>query len=208
LERVADSLPVMPGEEGVWNADARRADALVALASARLASDADPDRSTVVVHASVEALAGGVGGCEIESGPAISPETATPGLQRPGPAVVEDSVGQVVHLGRMTREPSAWMLRQLKYRDSECTFPACGSKRFTQAHHVLWWEKGGTTDLDNLVLICSFHHRLVHEHGWSLIREQDGTVRWFLPDGTPYRAGPAPPLRRMERQPALGAVAL
>jgi hypothetical protein len=108
----------------------------------------------------------------------------------------------------MTREPPAWILRQLKYRDRECTFPGCGSRRFTQAHHILWWEKGGTTDLDNLVLICSFHHRLVHEHGWSLVREGDGTVGWFLPDGTPYRAGPGPPLRRMERQPALGAVAL
>src|SRR5439155_23840311 len=121
--------------------------------------------------------------------------------------VVEESTGQVVHLGRVTREPPAWMLRQLKYRDCECTFPGCGSRRFTQAHHILWWEKGGTTDLDNLVLVCSFHHRLVHEHGWRIVRERDGTVAWFLPDETPYRAGPGPPRRGIERQPALGAVA-
>jgi hypothetical protein len=208
LERVAESVPVMPGEQGLWNADARRADALVALASTRLASDVDPDRATVVVHASVEALAGGDGGCEIESGPAISPETARRlACNARVQVVIEDASGQVIRLGRMTREPPAWMLRQLKYRDSECTFPGCGSRRFTQAHHVLWWEKGGTTDLDNLVLVCSFHHRLVHEHGWSLTREQHGIVRWFLPDGTRYRAGPGPPRGTNQSPPILTGVA-
>ena len=48
-------------------------------------------------------------------------------------------------------------LRQLKYRDRECTFPGCGERRFTQAHHIVWWECGGPTDLDNLVLVCTFH---------------------------------------------------
>src|SRR6266545_7907431 len=48
-------------------------------------------------------------------------------------------------------------LRQLKYRDRECTFPGCGERRFTQAHHIVWWECRGPTDLDNLILVCSFH---------------------------------------------------
>jgi hypothetical protein len=114
---------------------------------------------------------------------------------------VEDGSGDVVRLGRMRREPPEWMLRQLKYRDGECRFPGCGSRRFTHGHHIVWWDKGGTTDLSNLVLVCSFHHRLVHEHGWRLTRDiQTGTVRWFMPDGTRYRAGPAPPPKR-ERRP-------
>ena len=66
-------------------------------------------------------------------------------------------------------------MRQLKYRDRECTFPGCGARRFTQAHHIVWWERGGATDLDNLVLVCSFHHKLVHEYGWGLKR--GGTAR-------------------------------
>ncbi|HEY3208179.1 MAG TPA: HNH endonuclease signature motif containing protein [Actinomycetota bacterium] len=99
----------------------------------------------------------------------------------------------------MSREPTAWMLRQLKYRDHECTFPRCGYRRYTQAHHIVWWERGGRTDLDNLVLVCSFHHKLVHEYGWSLRRDQDGTVTWFHPDGTRYRAGPGPPDERIGR---------
>lgn len=97
------------------------------------------------------------------------------------------------------------MIRQLKYRDFGCTFPGCGIRRFTQAHHIRWWEHGGRTDLDNLVLVCSFHHTLVHEYGWSLTRDQDGTTRWFHPDGTRCRAGPAPPRESVERHPALSA---
>jgi hypothetical protein len=65
LERVAGSLPAMPGEEHEWSAEARRADALVALCSARIAVDPDPDRATVVVHAPLEALVGDDGSCEI-----------------------------------------------------------------------------------------------------------------------------------------------
>jgi hypothetical protein len=202
LERLADSLPRMPGEEGEWGIDARRADALVALCSARIAEDPDPDRATVMIHARVEDPMNGSGAgiegpltdCEIEGDPALHPQVArrllcTARVQ----TVLEDASGQPVRLGRMRREPPEWMVRQLRYRDRECTFPGCGLRRFTQAHHVRWWERGGTTDLDNLLLICSFHHTLVHEHGWSIRPDQDGTVRWFYPDGRRYRAGPAPP---------------
>ncbi|MGZ4126080.1 MAG: HNH endonuclease signature motif containing protein [Actinomycetota bacterium] len=68
--------------------------------------------------------------------------------------------------------------------------PGCGTRAFTHAHHIVWWERGGRTDLDNLVLLCSFHHRLVHEYGWTLARQRDGTVEWFRPDGAGYLAGP------------------
>jgi len=86
--------------------------------------------------------------------------------------------------------PPAWMVRQVRYRDRGCVFPGCGATRFTEAHHVVWWSKGGRTELENLVLTCSFHHRLVHEHGWGLRRTSDGHVRWFRPSGARYRVGP------------------
>jgi hypothetical protein len=204
LERLADTLPVMPGEEDPWSAEARRADALVALASVRIASDADPDRATVVVHARLDGLLSGRGGCELEGGAAIHPETArrlacTARVQM----VFEDEGGQPVRLGRMTREPPPWMLRQLRYRDHECRFSGCGARQFLQAHHIVWWEHGGPTDLDHLLLICTFHHKLVHEYGWAVRRDPNGDVQWFLPDGTRYLAGPAPPPKRLERQPVL-----
>lgn len=107
--------------------------------------------------------------------------------------MIEDDAGQPPALGRMRREPSPAMVRQLRYRDGECRFPGCGARRFAQGHHIVWWERGGTTDLSNLVLVCTFHHKLVHEHGWAIRRDPGGEVRWFRPDGGRYRAGPDPP---------------
>ena len=158
----------------------------------------------MVVHASMEALVAADRGCEVEGGGVIDPETArrllcTARLQ----AVLEDTAGDPVRVGRLSREPPAWMLRQLRYRDGECRFPGCGARRFTQAHYVVWWEHGGPTDLDNLVLVCTFHHKLVHEYGWSMRRQRDGTVDWFRSDGRWYHPGPAPPRDAWERQPAL-----
>jgi hypothetical protein len=43
------------------------------------------------------------------------------------------------------------------------------------------------------VLICSFHHKLVHEHGWMVSLKPDGTTEWRGPDRTTYIPGPAPP---------------
>jgi uncharacterized protein DUF222/HNH endonuclease len=197
LQRVTDALPVMPGDEDASYAEARRADALVALCSNRIADDADPDRATVVVHVRIGDLVGTEGSAAIEGGGRLHPETAR---RLPCDArvqsVLEDEHGEPVRMGRLSREPSPAMMRQLRYRDLECRFPGCGSRRFTQAHHVVWWGDGGKTDLDNLVLVCSFHHRLVHEHGWKMERHEDGGVRWFRPDGSrhvPARSvGPAP----------------
>jgi hypothetical protein len=183
----------MPGEEDEFHADARRADALVGLCSARLASDPDPDRATVVVHARLDGLRDGNGGCELEDGPVVHPETVRRMLCNGRvQTVVEDADGNVLGLGRMTREPSPWMVRQVRYRDRGCRFPGCGARRFTEVHHLRWWRHGGRTDLDNLALICSFHHRLVHEHGWTVRLEADGELAWRRPDGTRYRSGPSP----------------
>ena len=205
LSRLADDLPAMPGEEDAYFAAARRADALVALCSARVAADPDQDRATVVVHARSDASGAVVGPAEIEGGPSIAHETLERLLCNGRvQTVVEDAAGRVFGLGRLTREPPAWMVRQVRYRDRECRFPGCGATRFTQAHHVRFWRRGGRTDLENLLLICSFHHRLVHEHGWSVARSAGGDVRWLRPDGTAYRAGPT---ARRPREPASMLVA-
>jgi hypothetical protein len=104
--------------------------------------------------------------------------------------VAESDAGDAISLGRTKREPSASMMRQLRHRDRGCRFPGCGSAAFANAHHIVWWSRGGTTDLNNLLLICGFHHRLVHEHGWTVERADDGRLRWFRADGSRYRGGP------------------
>jgi Domain of unknown function (DUF222)/HNH endonuclease len=217
IEREADRIPVMPDEHPTHDRDARRADALVALASARLADDPDADRATLVIHAPVDAVfaapptervASSRKGCEIEGGGVAAAETVerlacSARLQ----TVVEDPSGDVVRLGRARRDPPAWMVRQLRYRDGGCTFPACGSRRFAHGHHITWWERGGTTDLSNLTLVCSWHHKLVHEYGWRVHRSRSGRLRWFRPDGKRYRAGPAPPADELDPQDTLPLVA-
>jgi hypothetical protein len=198
LDRLARSVPVMPDEEGPPGTEARRADALVALCTTGSRPDDEPDRATVIVHARIDGTDGELGGCEIEDGPAIDADAARRlACDSRRQTVTEDGSGSPVRVGRVTREPPAWMVRHLRYRDGECRFPGCGSKRFTQAHHIVWWEQGGRTDLENLVLVCTFHHRLVHEYGWRVRREQDGTVSWFRREGEPYRSGPPPPREQL-----------
>jgi hypothetical protein len=191
LSRVVDQIPVMPTDHDGTRLEARRADALLALCSQRIATDTDADRATVVVHASLEALAGRRN-AETEHGAVMPPEA----LQRLAcdarvQVVTESDGGDAVAFGRTRREPSASMLRQLRHRDRGCRFPGCGSTAFANAHHIVWWSRGGTTDLDNLLLICGFHHRLVHEHGWTIRRAPDGRVRWFRPDGSRYDGRPS-----------------
>jgi hypothetical protein len=142
----------------------------------------------------LEALVADREGSELEGGGVIHPETArrlacTARVQ----TVIEDDGGQPLFLGRTTREPSPAMMRQLRYRDGECRFPGCGARRFTQAHHIVWWERGGTTDLSNLVLVCAFHHKVVHELGWGLRRDPSGVVHWSTPEGVAHHPGPGPP---------------
>ena len=191
LDRLGDQIPVMPDEGSRRLVGARRADALVALCSTQLADDADADRATVVVHVELDALLDGDGNAQIEDGPVIGGTTLHRLLCNARmQTVVEHPDGTVRELGRLSREPAPWMMRQLRHRDGTCRFPGCDTRRFTQAHHIDWWSHGGRTELDNLVLVCAFHHKLVHEHGWTLTRDADGELAWTPPRIARSRAGP------------------
>lgn len=104
--------------------------------------------------------------------------------------------GSVLDVGRRRRTVD-WRLRKaLEIRDGGCRFPGCGS-RYTQAHHAVPWAEGGETALDNLILLCRFHHRMVHEGGWRVEMPQTetgaaGAAYFKDPDGTGVPA--APPL--------------
>lgn len=106
--------------------------------------------------------------------------------------------GSILDLGRRRRTVD-WRLRKaLDVRDGGCRFPGCGS-RYTQAHHAIPWSEGGKTALDNLILLCRFHHRTVHEGGWTVKMGPAGAARFRDPAG---RAVPAvPPLREDVKAP-------
>jgi len=192
LEETAKDIPVMPGEEDACFSEARRADALVALCSGTT-GELQTGRATVIVHARLDGLVEDAGGAELEDGSRIHPQSVRRLLcGARTQTVVEDRDANVLAMSPLRREPPLWMVRQVRYRDRGCRFPGCGSRAYTEAHHVRWWRHGGRTTLENLLLICSFHHRLVHELGWSVKRETTGEVAWRRPDGVRYRAGPSP----------------
>ncbi|OBI78904.1 hypothetical protein A5664_17000 [Mycolicibacterium fortuitum] len=76
--------------------------------------------------------------------------------------------GQPVGVGRSTRTISRRLRRALEHRDRCCVVPGCGATRGLHAHHIVHWEDGGPTDLDNLVLVCPYHHRLHHRGGITI----------------------------------------
>jgi Domain of unknown function (DUF222) len=192
LDRAEASVPLMPGEGGRDGAQARRADALVALFTGP-GTEATPDRAAVIVHAQLEGLLEGTWGSQIQGGGILHPLAVQRLLcNAPMQVLVQDEAGNVMGMGKMRRDPPAWMQRQVRYRDKECQFPNCGARRNTQVHHVEFWSRAGRTILSELSLICWFHHRLIHEYGWSMTRSRDGTVRWFWPDGTEHRVGDSP----------------
>lgn len=97
-------------------------------------------------------------------------------------ALVEDSRGSVLGSGRRTRVVSRKLRRALQRRDrGHCRFPGCGATRHLHAHHIIHWINGGATELDNLILVCTFHHHVLHEGGWNVDAATHAFVR---PDGT------------------------
>ena len=70
--------------------------------------------------------------------------------------------GQPIGAGRTTRTISRRLRRALEYRHPTCAVPGCAATRGLHAHHIQHWEDGGATELDNLVLLCPFHHRAHH----------------------------------------------
>ncbi len=83
--------------------------------------------------------------------------------------LVIDSLGIPLDLGREVRVFTSAQRRALAARDHGCRFPGCfRPSRFTDAHHLVPWARGGVSDLANGLLLCRFHHRQVHEGGWRI----------------------------------------
>ncbi|PYM16264.1 MAG: hypothetical protein DMD81_13010 [Candidatus Rokuibacteriota bacterium] len=93
-----------------------------------------------------------------------------------------DANGNVTEIGARTRTIPPALRRALQHRDQGCRFPGCGLP-FIQGHHIQHWANGGPTTLSNLASLCRRHHRAVHEDGYQIDREPDGTLTFRRPDG-------------------------
>ena len=171
---------------------ARRADALLAL----VAGHQPTHPPTVVVHLRADARRrNGHAACRVDRGGPAIPSTVAERLACGAAlqALVVDRRGNPLHLGRRRRTVSPAQLCALRVRDeNRCVFPGCPQSRHLLAHHVRWWRHGGPTDLDNLALVCAFHHRLIHDHGYRLRRDRHRGFTAARPDGVSIPAVGAP----------------
>jgi hypothetical protein len=152
------------------------------------------DRTLVVVHVSADNLGGVPAGtsqpaeavCQIENVGSIETATAQRlACDNPVLGAVVDKHGSVLALGRTKRLVSAAQRRALMIRDhGMCRYPGCHQTRHLKAHHLIPWILGGRTDLENLILLCQWHHTAVHEGGISISNEPDGWL-FTKPDGQP-----------------------
>jgi 5-methylcytosine-specific restriction endonuclease McrA len=168
---------------------ARRADALVSLARAAMAAGGaervSGDRCDLVVHVDARSLVGDrIDACsEVQGGPTLPAETARRlGCDAAVVRIIERD-GRPLSVGRRTRSIPPALRRALRRRDDGCRFPGCTHRRFLHAHHIQHWARGGATNLDNLVQLCSYHHRLVHEGGYQVERAGPRAWRFRRPDG-------------------------
>jgi hypothetical protein len=107
--------------------------------------------------------------------------------------VLLDSDSMVIDVGRSKRVVSEPMRRALVARDGSCRWPACDRPAsWSAAHHVVHWIHGGGTDLDNLILLCHRHHRMVHEGNWQIVQGDLGAILVIPPTVTfgPPARGP------------------
>ena len=183
LDRARDSTASQSTELINESWSAQQADALVTMANAYLSGNGEPSACTsdnyqVTVHVDRSALANNDGRSSL-------PIESVKRLCCDGDAVVivENEDGEPLSVGRKTRTVPIAIKRALRARDKGCVFPGCHHRRFVDAHHIQHWSAGGETSLDNLLLLCSRHHRLVHEGGFRI--ERDHQNHWFFkrPDG-------------------------
>ena len=96
---------------------------------------------------------------------------------------LDDELGHTMYEGRAQRWPSATQRREVWRRDRHCVFPGCHNVLFTNCHHVNEWELGGSTDLDNLALMCVHHHYLIHSRDWSMRGDANVELHFVGPNG-------------------------
>jgi uncharacterized protein DUF222 len=207
LQAIVDADLRAAGGSDMRTPTQRRADALHELARRYLDS---PDRPTVAgerphitLTVDVEALGenamtGGANGdarrCKLDHTGTVDVATVRRiACDASVMRVVMTGSSEPIDVGRRTPVVSAGLRRAVVLRDQGCRFPGCTRPQaWTDAYHVVHWTDGGETSLQNLLLLCRPHHRLVHEGGFRLEMNQGNPV-FRRPDGSVIEDGRAPP---------------
>src|SRR6187431_1181920 len=188
LELAVEDVPAGTSAEPI-PFSARRADALALVAESFVAHGAieapGTDRHQIIVHVAAETLRDRTAGCcEFEHGPSMAAETARRlACDASVVALIEGNDSEPLDVGRKTRTISAPLRRVLNARDKGCRFPGCANSRYVDAYHIVHWANGGETKPSNLLSLCRFHHRAVHEGGIRIERLDDGALRFVKANG-------------------------
>jgi hypothetical protein len=116
--------------------------------------------------------------------------------------ILDPATGLPLEVGRAHRIVPPWIRKALHARDRGCRWPGCDApSAWTDVHHLIAWWFGGLTDIDNCLLLCRYHHGLVHEgrsasERWRIsLDTTTGEVHVYRPDGEAYELGPSQPWR-------------
>ncbi len=197
LDALAAPVPAADGEPDRRSGGQRRHDALEDIGRRALRTGDLPDcggtPATLLITLTLDQLESRLGVATTSHGGLISVPEA---LRLAGeadliPVVLTDTGGVLAH-GRSRRVASSGQRLALAARDRGCSFPSCDRPpAWCQSHHIVPWIDGGPTDLDNLTLVCGFHHREFARRGWAC-QITDSLAHWippaFLdPERTPRR---------------------
>jgi hypothetical protein len=170
---------------------ARRADALLTLVRGG-DEESGPvvERGTAQVIVHLDAT---TGTARLQGGPEIPTATAVRlSCDARAQLLLSDRRRNRMYLGRSRRLATPAQIAALTVRDGDgCQFPGCTHTRHLHAHHILPWWFGGRTDIENLILVCSHHHKLIHDHGYR-IQWRSGRWEFRRPDGAPIPTTVAP----------------
>ncbi len=183
LKTALESLTKQLGATDDRSPRQRRADALKEIVLHAMDKGTLPRRHGarphISVHTTVEGTKGDLSDGMPITGKAVQRLACDSVMHR-----VLKSESMVIDVGRAKRtaQPAQW--RALRARHRTCAAPGCDRPLgWTHAHHVEFWSRGGSTDLPKLLPLCYYHHRLVHEGGWQVVRLGDGFD--FIPPETP-----------------------
>lgn len=200
IEAACDEIPMKddvsaetPNVKRRVHPSAQRVDALAMMAETFLAQGPvalkGGDRHQIVVHVDAETLRDSTAGrCNFEHGPSVAAETARRlSCDCSIVPIVENAHGEPLNVGRKTRSIPPALHRAMKSRDRGCCrFPGCPNTRYLDGHHIQHWAHGGETKLSNLVSLCRFHHRQVHEGNVVVLTLDDGAIRFVTPTGKSF----------------------
>jgi hypothetical protein len=189
--------------EGQESFSQRRADALAILAEHFLATAtvddengstqalAGHERCQVVLHLSVDSLKaehehGNNCNCDHHTAPNMDHQWISMDNAKRFSSdaslytVLEDKYGNVLNVGRKTRTINTVLARALHIRDETCRFPGCCANRYVDFHHIQHWCDGGETHPDNLIKLCRFDHRQLHQGHYSITPLPNDKQKWLF----------------------------